>query len=121
VIVRIPPRTRRELPRIWVPTAAAVSPAAFLAPAEGGAAARAVALAAAFPARVATAATVHGELVFVLRSGLELRLGDPVDVRLKLAIARRALPLLPAGTTYLDVAVPERPVSGTNPQPSGRG
>ena len=57
----------------------------------------------------------HGGLVFHLRSGVELRLGDPTDVRLKLAVARRALRGLPAGTAYLDVSVPERPVAGTQP------
>jgi hypothetical protein len=60
--------------------------------------------------------------VFHLRSGLELRLGDPTDVRLKLAIARRALAALPTGATYVDVSVPERPVAGMdNPQLSSRG
>jgi hypothetical protein len=54
-------------------------------------------------------------LLFRLRSGLEIRLGRPADVRLKLAIARRALRGLPSGTTYLDVSVPERPVAGTQP------
>ena len=52
-----------------------------------------------FPARIATAALSHGELSFRLRSGIEVRFGDPTDVRLKLAIARRALLLLPPGTT----------------------
>ena len=63
----------------------------------------------------------HDALVFRLRSGLELRLGAPTDVRLKLAIARRALRALPAGATYVDVSVPGRPVAGTDPQLSGRG
>jgi cell division protein FtsQ len=121
VIAPIPGHTQLGLARVWVPTAVPVSAGAFLAPDRGGAAARALALATAFPARIATAALVHGELTFVLRSGLELRLGEPVDLRLKLAIARRALPLLPLGTTYLDVAVPGRPVSGNNSQVSGKG
>jgi POTRA domain, FtsQ-type/Cell division protein FtsQ len=121
VITPIPNRTRPDLPRIWLPTAATVAQAAFLPAEEGGAAARALALAAAFPARIATASVVHGELTFVLRTGLELRLGEPVDLRLKLAIARRALPLLTPGTTYLDLAVPGRPVSGTQSRVSGRG
>ena len=47
-----------------------------------------------------------------LRSGLELRLGDTRDVDLKLAVAGRVLPLLPQGTGYLDVSVPDRPVAG---------
>ena len=67
-----------------------------------------------FPARIATAAMTHGDLVLHLRSGVELRLGDPTDVRLKLAVARRALRGLSAGTAYLDVSVPET-ARGRNP------
>jgi cell division protein FtsQ len=117
-IERIPPGTQLGLPRIWVPTAAAVSAGDFLAPADGGTAARALALAAGFPARFTTVTYTHGELTMRLRLGVDLRLGEPTDVRLKLAIARRALRLLPAGSTYLDVAVPQRPVAGSNPQVS---
>jgi len=58
-------------------------------------------------------------LVFRLRNGLELRLGDPTDIRLKLAILRAAMRHLPTGTLYLDVSVPGRPVAGDNPQVSG--
>jgi len=58
--------------------------------------------------------------VFRLRSGLALELGEPTDIRLKLAIARRALGALPAGAAYVDVSVPGRPVAGTNSQLSGR-
>ena len=117
-IARIKAGTRPGLPRIWVPTAAQVSAGAFLAPGDGGTAARALQLAAGFPARFSTVTFAHGQLTMRLRLGLELRLGEPVDVRLKLAIARRALRLLPAGSTYLDVAVPQRPVAGSNPQVS---
>ena len=42
---------------------------------------------------------------------------NPTDVRLKLAIARRALAQLPPGATYLDISVPGRPVAGCG-QPS---
>lgn len=120
-IARIPNHTRLALPRIWVPTAVPISPGAFLEPDTGKVAAQVVSLAAGFPARISTATLSHGELTLRLRSGLELRLGDPVDVRLKLAVARRALRLLPAGTTYLDVAVPQRPVAGADSQLSGIG
>ena len=113
--------SRPGLPRVWVPTAAQVSAGAFLAQDEGGAAARVLALAPVLPARVATAALAHGELTLRLRSGLELRLGEPVDVRLKLAVARRALAVLPPGSTYLDVSLPQRPVAGANPQLSSTG
>jgi cell division protein FtsQ len=120
-IARIPRATQPGLPRIWVPTAVSIAAGDFLSDGDGSIAAQSVALAAGFPARIATAALSHGELTFKLRSGLELRLGEPVDIRLKLAVARRALRVLPAGTAYLDVAVPQRPVAGTDSQLSGKG
>ena len=65
----------------------------------------------------------RGQITLGLRGGLEIELGLPVDLQLKIAIARGILPLLalPAhgGPDYLDVTVPERPVAGRNPQPSG--
>jgi cell division protein FtsQ len=122
VVQRIPTGTYPALARIWVPRRTGVAIAAFLAPEAGGTAARTVALAARFPARISTVSLARGELVFRLRSGLELQLGDPTDVRLKLAIARRALAQLPTGATYLDVSVPGRPVAGVdNPQLSSKG
>jgi cell division protein FtsQ len=54
-----------------------------------------------------------GELTIVLRNGPELRLGEPVDVALKLAVAKQVFPRLRSGTQYLDLSVPERPVAGT--------
>ena len=51
--------------------------------------------------------------MFHLRSGLELLLGDGTDVELKLAVAARVLTVLPPGSTFVDVSVPGRPVSGT--------
>jgi cell division protein FtsQ len=121
VVARVPNRTHGGLARIWVPRATAVEVGAFLDPERGGTVARTLALASRFPARIAVASLAHGELAFKLRAGLELRLGGPTDIRLKLAIARRALSRLPAGTAYLDLSVPERPVAGpANPQLSGR-
>lgn len=120
-IARIATHTQLALPRIWVPTSVPVSPGVFLGADTGAVAARVVSLAAGFPARIQTATLAHGELTLRLRSGLELRLGEPVDVRLKLAVARRALRVLPPGSTYLDVAVPQRPVAGADPQVSGKG
>jgi cell division protein FtsQ len=122
VVKRVPTGTYPALARVWVPRKADVAVGAFLAPDIGGTAARTLALAARFPAHISTASLTHGELVFRLRSGLELRLGAPTDVRLKLAIARRALAHLPAGAAYVDVSVPERPVAGPdNPQVSSGG
>lgn len=119
VIARIPKGSEARLARVWVRHDTDLRPGGFVDSAAGGTAARAVAFADRFPARIATAAVTHGELAFRLRSGLELQLGAPTDIRLKLAIARRALRGLPTGATYLDVSVPGRPVAGTNPQLSG--
>jgi cell division protein FtsQ len=110
------------LPRVWVPTTTPVAAGAILPQAHGLVAAQALALAARLPVRVETASFTRGQLTFRLRSGLELRLGRPTDLRLKLAIARRALAAAPEGTTYLDVSLPQRPVAGTaNPQVSTGG
>jgi cell division protein FtsQ len=120
VISRIPNLTYGSLARVWVPHSASFEAGSFLAPEKGGATAGALALATRFPARIAVASLAHGRLVFKLRSGIELRLGEPTDVRLKLAIARRALRHLPPGSAYVDVSVPQRPVAGpANPQVSG--
>ena len=120
-IRQIPRGTHLGLPRIWVATAVPVAPGGFLAADQGGTAAKALALAQGFPARFSTVSFSHGELTMDLRLGVELRMGEPVDVRLKLAIARRALRALPPGTAYLDVSLPQRPVAGSNPKVSSRG
>ncbi|MFN2470529.1 MAG: cell division protein FtsQ/DivIB [Gaiellaceae bacterium] len=61
-----------------------------------------------------------GELTVVLRSRMEVRLGDAYDVPLKLAVAARVLRALPAEERlqlrYLDVTMPARPVGGNNPR-----
>jgi cell division protein FtsQ len=121
VIARIGRTAQPRLARIWLPAATRIVPGAFLAPTAGGSAARALGFAGALPVRIRFASSVDGGIVFQLASGLELRLGDPGDMPLKLAVARRALPLLPAGTTYLDVSLPGRPVAGSNPQVSTGG
>lgn len=121
VIAAIPPHGAPALPRIWIPHTTPATIGGFLPANHATVAARALALAARFPAHIALAALRRDGLVFRLRDGLELRLGDPTDVRLKLAIARLALRRLPAGTVYLDVSVPGRPVAGNNPRVSGRG
>jgi len=62
------------------------------------------------------------ELTLTLGSGLEVRLGDSTDLRLKLAIARRILRqtgAATAGGSYVDVSVPERPVLYSKSQPAG--
>ena len=120
MIASIPPHGAHALPRIWIPHTTPVAVGGFLPANHAAAVARALALASRFPAHIVLAALHRDGLLFRLRDGLELRLGDPSDVRLKLAIARLAIHRLPAGSTYLDISVPGRPVAGNNPQVSGR-
>jgi len=122
VIRKIPTGTHPGLALIWVPRKARIEVGQTLFSEPALVSARAVALATHFPVHITTASVTHGELTFHLRSGLLLYLGEPNDIRLKLAIVRRALHQLPAGTTYLDVSLPGRPVAGTvNPQVSSGG
>ena len=113
-----------DLPRIWVPqtvqlrlgdTAAAETIA-------GAVHALRTVRDDALPVRIRTVVAEPHQLTFVLASGLELRLGDPSSLRLKLAVAREVLPRMPApvdgGPKYLDLLVPERPVAGPSRQPA---
>jgi cell division protein FtsQ len=120
VVRAVPPHGAHALARVWVPRTTSVEVGAFLPAHHATAVAHALGLADGFPAHIALAALRRDGLHFRLRNGLELRLGEPTDIRLKLAIARRALRRLPAGTAYLDVSVPGRPVAGQNSQLSGR-
>lgn len=110
------------LPRIWLPAGADPAPGAVLADADGGLQARTLGsiLSTGFVPRIRFVAVRDAAVSFGLRTGVELRLGRPVELRLKLTIARRILPSLPTGA-YLDLTVPERPISGSNPQVEGRG
>jgi hypothetical protein len=62
--------------------------------------------------RVKGVRTTGEELTLVLRQGTELRLGRDADIGMKLVIARKVLALVDPDTTYIDVSVPQRPVSG---------
>ena len=122
VLYRVALRSTPRLPRIWVPTATPVAIGRLLPPRGGGEVARAVAPLAhdGFPVRIANAVLTRDGLVLGLSSHVAIRMGEPDDILLKLAIARRIVRLLPSGTGYLDVSVPERPVSGppeTTPPP----
>ena len=98
VMARLAPDHLLGMPRIWVTKNVEVGLGAMLTP-DGGA----EEVAALLPLRAA---------------GLELRVGTADNLALKLAVAHRIL----ADTDlsgYLDVSVPERPVSGQNSQLSG--
>ena len=112
-IRKIEPRAEPGLPRLWLPRKVVVEvgrplPAAYEPATRALAALREVRL----PTRVKAVRTVNGELTVVLRSGLEVLLGQPTDVLVKLAVAARVIPLLDGSMVYLDVTVPDRPVAG---------
>jgi cell division protein FtsQ len=102
-----------SLPRVWVPAHTAVLVGSTLGSAQTRVAVRASGLAGTLAPRIAIATYNGGELVFRLRSGLQLMLGAATDVKLKVAVAQRALTFVPSGSSYLDVSEPGRAVSGT--------
>jgi cell division protein FtsQ len=116
--------TRRGVPRIWLPAGFDAAPGSFLT-GEAAAAARALQafVAAGFANRVTWARIRGGVLTLGTYSGLELRLGAPIDLPLKIAVVERIAPTLTTpstgGPAYLDVSAPERPVAGSNPQVEG--
>jgi cell division septal protein FtsQ len=106
---------RWSLPRIWVadepvPDGELLTDEAALAPAL--VLGRVLAADRDLFAQVARARDVEGELVLVLRSGPELRLGRGEDIPLQLAVAQRVLRIVEGEADYVDVSVPERAVVG---------
>lgn len=115
----IEPRAEPGLPRLWLPRKVGVEigrplPATYQPAIRVLSALRDVRL----PVRVKAVRASDGELVVILRSGLEVPLGEPTEILVKLEVAARVIPLLDEGIGYLDVSVPERPVAGVelNPQ-----
>jgi cell division protein FtsQ len=110
-----------NLPRIWI--GPSVEPQIGFVPADPGLTRAAALVARASRAepvlskRISTVRWENGRLTFVLRSGAELRLGSTAHLRLKLAVAKRLLRLLPSAErqriAYLDLSVPTRPVAGS--------
>ena len=119
VIRRLARGAAPTLPRVWVARTESVTPGETLDAETGGRAARALAvlLGSRLSLPVRTVNAPADELTFVLRSGVEIRFGSTADLPLKLAVARRALPFVSGRGTYLDVSVPERPVSGQTLNP----
>jgi cell division protein FtsQ len=119
VLQQLNARPYPALPRIWLPRKDDVLVGATLsgAPAE---ALRAVAPLGAihFPLPVRSAQAGDRELTLTLGSGLEIRLGDLSDLRLKLAVAARIVSAA-AGARYVDVTVPERAVAAYDSQVGG--
>jgi cell division septal protein FtsQ len=125
IIAPVERGTQRELPRIWLPATTEIELGSFLGGQDGGLAARSLAafVGSGFPGRITFVRALDGDITLGMRGGLELRLGAPIDLPLKIAIAHRIVPSLAlpsaGGPDYLDLAVPERPVAGLNPQPGG--
>lgn len=121
VLRTVPLGALRRLPRIWLSRAADPRIGEQVDEQAGARAVAALAPLGDFVHRVLYVRAGQDETTLVLRTGVELRLGDTGDLRLKLAIARRVLRMLgQAGPgTYLDVSVPERPVTFNNSQVEG--
>ncbi len=123
-VIRALPHPRlSHMPRLWVTKAVDVQVGSALPPQLAAAATALAPLrGAALPGGVSAVQVGKDELTLALGGGLEVRLGDTGDLRLKLAIARRILIQTGAaagGTGYLDVSVPLRPVLSTVPQVAG--
>jgi cell division protein FtsQ len=117
-IARLRVGARPALPRIWVKQNVTAALGALVSDSDTLRAIQTLAIPGvlALPA-IRTARVEGNDVTLVLRSGLELRLGGIEDAPLKLAIAARVIRRLTAdgdaATLYLDVSVPERPVTGT--------
>lgn len=118
VIREIQVGTHRWFPRLWVARDVEVNLGRRL-PTEQATATRALGAArdVGLFRRVRAVRSKEAQLTVVLRNGPEILLGAARDLRLKLTVAARVLPLVEEGTVYVDVSVPERPVSSTYPNP----
>jgi cell division protein FtsQ len=121
------PGTAAGLPHVRLPPRVGVEPGSFVTePASRVLLGALVLVPKRFPARIYSVRLQGGELTFGLRAAWgrpELRLGEPVDVAVKLASAAVVLRSIPAAERgavgYVDVSLPERVVVGSNPQPEG--
>lgn len=123
VLRKLKVRLRRPLPVVWIPRAFEPEVGAIVRADQTARAVDALAsmsrAAPAFYRRIWYVAPGDQGLTVVLRDRFELRLGNSSELGLKLEVARRVLAAVrSAGSmaTYVDVAVPDRPVAGTNPQ-----
>jgi cell division septal protein FtsQ len=111
-----------SFPRVWLTRGgAAIVPGAVLDEEHGALAIRALAaVPSPFPGPVHSAGGSRDELTLVVGARTELRLGEAVDLRVKLEIAAAVLRSLSRGErdalAYLDVSLPTRPVGGGKPQ-----
>jgi cell division septal protein FtsQ len=120
VLRKLERRLRRPLPVVWVPRAFEPEIGAIVRADQPARAVAALAEASAGTPRFARTIwyVKSGEeaLTIVLRDRMELRFGNATELTLKLRVARQVLTAVRATgspATYIDVAVPERPVAGT--------
>lgn len=120
VVAVITPGTHAALPRIWQAQGDVPSLGETLASGDGAEeiAALAGVRGTALAAKIRSVHVADGQYVYVLRGGVELRVGEPTNLPLKLAIAQQILARTPV-VGFLDVSVVERPVAGVDPQVSG--
>jgi cell division protein FtsQ len=123
VLRALPHPERSSMPRLWVTHDVAITVGGTLPPGVAAAAtAAAVGQDVVLAGGIRTVRETSSELTLTLGSGLDVRLGDGGDLRLKLAIARRIIAESGGGAIgagYLDVSVPERPVLHLNSQVAG--
>jgi cell division septal protein FtsQ len=118
-----------DYPLFELPARPNVVPGSFIEDAAAGAVLSAlVDVPDRFPARITEVLLQDGGLTMKLHAPWgepELRLGEDVDMRAKLAAAALVIRSLDAdyraSVAYVDVSVPERTVVGTNPQVEGGG
>ena len=105
------------LPRFWIPRSVGVEVGDTLADTAAVRAVEVLALARTeLPARVRAVKIDGPETTLILRSRIEVRLGRAHDLALKLAVAGEVLRRIGSATTYVDVAVPDRPVADGDTQ-----
>ncbi|MGZ4358447.1 MAG: cell division protein FtsQ/DivIB [Gaiellaceae bacterium] len=113
--------TALVLPRIWLPAGVPVTVGEPVAEPEVKTALRALSVLArrGRGLHVASVQAKRGELMLMTRSGIEIDFGGADQPLLKLTLAGMILPGLPRATpgdvAYLDLSVPDRPVSGERP------
>ena len=120
VLRKLERRLRRPLPVVWIPRGVEPEIGTVLRAEKPARAVAALAQMAAsaprFLRRVWYVAEEETGLTMVLQDRFEVRLGNASDLALKLEVARRVVDALRssgAPATYVDVAVPERPVAGS--------
>jgi cell division protein FtsQ len=120
VLRKLERRLRRPLPVVWVPRGVEPEIGSLVRAEKPARAVAALAsmrgTAPSFLRRIWFVSDGEHGLTITLRERFEIRLGTAAELPLKLEVARRVLAAVDAAgspASYVDVAVPERPVAGT--------